>query len=275
MVGVVGSSPIAPTNDFRQPRSGCRATQRRTRRHGYDTADVHGDPLASPGAHPHARCHSGLDEKVRHCVRTFFVLGVRTMVSIKLPDGAVRQFEGPVSVRDVAAAIGPGLAKAALAGKVDGKVVDTSYVIDRDASRGDRHREGPRGPRSDPAFDRAPARLRGQGTVPRRAGDDRSGDRGRLLLRLRVQAPVHARGPRRDRAPDGRAGEAGRARRALGNAARRRREVLRGPGRALQGRDHRVDPDQRADLAVPRRRLHRPLPRPARAVHRHASRCSS
>jgi threonyl-tRNA synthetase len=56
------------------------------------------------------------------------------MVSIKLPDGAVRQFDGPVSVRDVALAIGPGLAKAALAGKVDGKVVDTSYVIDRDAA---------------------------------------------------------------------------------------------------------------------------------------------
>ena len=56
------------------------------------------------------------------------------MVSIKLPDGAVRQFDAPISVRDVAAAIGPGLAKAALAGKVDGKVVDTSHVIDRDAS---------------------------------------------------------------------------------------------------------------------------------------------
>ncbi len=56
------------------------------------------------------------------------------MISIKLPDGAVRDFDAPVSVRDVAASIGPGLAKAALAGKVDGKVVDTSYVIDRDAS---------------------------------------------------------------------------------------------------------------------------------------------
>lgn len=55
------------------------------------------------------------------------------MIAIQLPDGAVRQFEAPVSVRDVAAAIGPGLAKSALAGKVDGKVVDTSYVIDRDA----------------------------------------------------------------------------------------------------------------------------------------------
>ncbi len=55
------------------------------------------------------------------------------MISITLPDGAVRQFPAPVSVHDVAASIGPGLAKAALAGKVDGKVVDTSYVVDRDA----------------------------------------------------------------------------------------------------------------------------------------------
>ena len=55
------------------------------------------------------------------------------MVSITLPDGAVRQFDHPVSVRDVALSIGPGLAKAALAGRVDGKVVDTSHMIDRDA----------------------------------------------------------------------------------------------------------------------------------------------
>ena len=55
------------------------------------------------------------------------------MPAIKLPDGAVKRFDAPVTVADVAAAIGPGLAKAALAGKVDGKVVDTSYVIDRDA----------------------------------------------------------------------------------------------------------------------------------------------
>jgi threonyl-tRNA synthetase len=55
------------------------------------------------------------------------------MVSITLPDGAVRQFDHPVSVRDVALSIGPGLAKAALAGRVDGKVVDTSHMIDHDA----------------------------------------------------------------------------------------------------------------------------------------------
>jgi len=55
------------------------------------------------------------------------------MPNIKLPDGSVRQFDQPVSVADVAAAIGPGLAKAALGAKVGGALVDTSYVIDKDS----------------------------------------------------------------------------------------------------------------------------------------------
>src|SRR5438876_7473878 len=54
------------------------------------------------------------------------------MINIRLPDRSVRPFEAPVSVGEVAAAIGPGLAKAALAGKVDGKLVDTSFVVERD-----------------------------------------------------------------------------------------------------------------------------------------------
>ena len=45
------------------------------------------------------------------------------MIAITLPDGSRREFEGPVSVQDVAASIGAGLAKAALAGKVDGRLV--------------------------------------------------------------------------------------------------------------------------------------------------------
>ncbi|MFA7386664.1 MAG: threonine--tRNA ligase [Thiohalobacteraceae bacterium] len=55
------------------------------------------------------------------------------MPTITLPDGSQRVFDQPVSVRDVAAAIGPGLAKAALAGKVDGRLVDVSHVIDQDS----------------------------------------------------------------------------------------------------------------------------------------------
>jgi len=56
-----------------------------------------------------------------------------TMIAVRLPDGSQRQFESPVTVAQVAASIGAGLAKAALAGKVDGKVVDTSHLIDHDA----------------------------------------------------------------------------------------------------------------------------------------------
>ena len=56
------------------------------------------------------------------------------MPDIRLPDGAIKHFDAPVTVAEVAAAIGPGLAKAALAGRVDGKLVDTSYRIDRDAA---------------------------------------------------------------------------------------------------------------------------------------------
>jgi threonyl-tRNA synthetase len=56
------------------------------------------------------------------------------MVQITLPDGSQREFPGPVTVAEVAASIGAGLAKAALAGKVDGKVVDTSYTMSSNAS---------------------------------------------------------------------------------------------------------------------------------------------
>lgn len=56
------------------------------------------------------------------------------MPNITLPDGSVRSFESPVSVAQVAASIGAGLAKAAIAGKVDGRLVDTSHVMASDAA---------------------------------------------------------------------------------------------------------------------------------------------
>jgi threonyl-tRNA synthetase len=55
------------------------------------------------------------------------------MIQITLPDGSLRDFPGPVTVAEVAASIGSGLAKAALAGKVNGQVVDTSFVIDHNS----------------------------------------------------------------------------------------------------------------------------------------------
>ena len=55
------------------------------------------------------------------------------MINITLPDGSIRSFDAPVTVAQVAASIGTGLAKAALAGKVNGELVDTSYLLDNDA----------------------------------------------------------------------------------------------------------------------------------------------
>ncbi|HEY5601866.1 MAG TPA: threonine--tRNA ligase [Gammaproteobacteria bacterium] len=56
------------------------------------------------------------------------------MPVVTLPDGSQRSFDQPVSIYDVAASIGPGLAKAAIAGKVNGKLVDTSFVIVNDVA---------------------------------------------------------------------------------------------------------------------------------------------
>ncbi len=55
------------------------------------------------------------------------------MPNIKLPDGSIRVFDKPVTVLEVAASIGAGLARAALAGKVDGQVVDVSHLMSADA----------------------------------------------------------------------------------------------------------------------------------------------
>jgi threonyl-tRNA synthetase len=54
------------------------------------------------------------------------------MIEVTLPDGSKKPFDHPVTVQDVAASIGAGLAKATLAGKVDGRLVDASFPIDHD-----------------------------------------------------------------------------------------------------------------------------------------------
>ena len=56
------------------------------------------------------------------------------MPVVSLPDGSHRSFDGPVSIYDIAADIGPGLARVALAGVVDGVLVDTSHRVEDDAS---------------------------------------------------------------------------------------------------------------------------------------------
>jgi threonyl-tRNA synthetase len=67
------------------------------------------------------------------------------MPNIRLPDGSVKKFDQPVTVAELAQAIGPGLARAALAGRVGGRLVDTSHRIESDAEVAiitDKDREG-------------------------------------------------------------------------------------------------------------------------------------
>src|SRR5204863_2111974 len=109
--------------------------QERERRDGYDSANYHPGPegvarRASP--HPHrlpVRTKSAAGPRFFHC---WSVL----MISIQLPDGSRREYPGPVTVGEVAASIGAGLAKAAIAGRIgrggESRVVDTSFVLDHD-----------------------------------------------------------------------------------------------------------------------------------------------
>jgi threonyl-tRNA synthetase len=56
------------------------------------------------------------------------------VITLRLPDGSSKSFPGPVTVAEIASSIGAGLARAALAGKVDGKLVDTGFRVERDAT---------------------------------------------------------------------------------------------------------------------------------------------
>src|SRR4051794_2397326 len=95
MVGVIGSSPIAPTiPEVQESEDRSQPTSR----------------ILAP-----------------------FVCSRPHMPVVRLPDGSERRFDAPVTAVQVAAAIGPGLARAALAAKVDGKLVDLSHLIDRDS----------------------------------------------------------------------------------------------------------------------------------------------
>ena len=189
------------------------------------------------------------------------------MVAITLPDGSVRQFDKPVSVAEVAASIGPGLAKAALGGKVDGKLVDTSHRIERDAKLAivtDKDAEGLDLIRHSTAHLLAYAVKElfpdAQVTIGPVIENGFYYD----FAYKRPFTPEDLAAIEKRMA---RAREEGHPGRARGVEARRRGEVLQVHRREVQGRDHRRDPVGGGHQPLPRGRLHRPVPRPARAVH--------
>ena len=132
-----------------------------------------------------------------------------SQITVTLPDGSTRQIESGTPVLAVARDISPRLADAALAAKVDDRLVDLSYPLDRRRPRADRHQQVARGARPLPPLDGAPDGRRRHRALSRRAVRHRTGHRRGLLLRLRRRSAVRARGPRAHRSEDARAGGAG------------------------------------------------------------------
>ncbi len=158
------------------------------------------------------------------------------MVALTFPDGARREYPAGTTGLDIAKGISPSLAKRTVAMALDG-ALDRSLRSDR-ARRQDRIRQPRRPARAgiDPARRRACAGRSGADLVARHAGDDRPGDRERLLLRLLPQPAVHAGRLRRDREEDARDH---RARQALHQGrlvARQGQAGVPRQGRELQGR---------------------------------------
>ncbi len=194
------------------------------------------------------------------------------MVNVTLPDGSVRQFDAPVTVAQVASSIGAGLAKAALAGKVNGKLVDTSHLIDADAQLAivtAKDAEALDLIRHDAAHVMAQAVQElypgTQVTIGPAIEDGFYYDFAR-------ERAVYAGRSGGDRKTHGRDRQARPADPARGVGTRGRQARVCRAGRDLQGADHRRrDSGRRGNLHLPPGRLVRPLPRPAPAVDRQAA----
>ena len=192
-------------------------------------------------------------------------------VTITLPDGSTRTVPAGTTLRAIAEGIGPRLAKDALAGKIDGKVVDLAAPVAAGREGRDRDAEVSRRARALPPLDGPPDGQRGQAPLPDGPDRHRAGDRERLLLRLQPGAALHAGGPRGDRGRDEEDRRRGQPGRAARDVQGRGHPDLRGSERQAQGRDHPRHPG-RPRLLLPPEGLHRPLPRAARALHGQARR---
>ncbi len=194
------------------------------------------------------------------------------MIHVTFPDGAERAYEPGVSGLDVAKSISPSLAKRTVAAIRDGELVDLADPVEKDATLEFISRDDPRAPRTHPPRRGACARRGGAVAVAGYAGDDRAGDRERLLLRLLPPRTVHARGFSGDREAHARDHRPRRAVQEDRRLARRGEELLRAEGRGLQGRAHRRHSAGRGRQALQPGGVDRPLPRAAHDLDRQGRR---
>ena len=190
------------------------------------------------------------------------------MPVITLPDGSQRHFDHPVTVDEVAGSIGPGLRKAALAGRVNGKLVDTSYPINEDAQVAivtDKDPDGISVIRHSTAHLLAQAVKQlfpeAQVTIGPVIEDgfyydfayqrpftpeDLAAIEARMAELAKADQPVNRRVMPRDEAV----------------------KFFRNLGELYKARDHRRHSRERGHQSLRAGRLGRPVPRPARALHR-------
>ena len=159
-----------------------------------------------------------------------------SQITVTLPDGSHASRSTPAHRRcAVAQEISPRLADAALAAKVDDRLVDLSYPLTRDARVQIVTNKSPEALRSLSPLDGAPDGRRGHRALPRHTVRHRPGDRRGLLLRLRRRSALRARGSRSHRSEDARAGRAGSGLRAADVAAPGSHRLLHQARRAAQG----------------------------------------
>ena len=200
----------------------------------------------------------------------FFVADVIKMPVITLPDGSQKHFDRPVTIDEVAGSIGAGLRRAALAGRVDGKVVDTSFVVGGDARVSivtDRDPEGLEVIRHSTAHLLAQAVKQlfpeAQVTIGPVIEDG-------FYYDFAFKRPFT---PEDLAAIEARMHEIANADLKVSRTVMARDEavrVLSQARRELQGGDHRFDSRQRRNQPVRTGRFRRPVPRPSRAEHRQA-----
>ena len=189
-------------------------------------------------------------------------------IRVTLPDGSVREVPSGTTSRQVAEGIGAGLARAALAARVNGSIWDLDRPLEADATLAiltERDPDALELLRHSSAHIMATAVRE---LFPERGHRVRPADRGRLLLRLPGGPPVHARGPRADRGQDGRGGGARLPVHPGGRGPRGGQPALR--GRSAQARAHRGAGRRRDHHGLHRRPVPGPLPRAAHPPHRPA-----
>ena len=198
-----------------------------------------------------------------------------SQVTITLPDGSSRSVPAGTPVRDVATAISPRLAKAALAATVDDRLVDLTYPLNADARSGSSREESAE---ALPLYRHSTAHLLAAAVTNLFPGVQCGigpADRRRLLLRLRRPAAVRARGPRGHREEDARAGASRICvyeRQMWPREEAKRFFGARGEPLKVQLIDEKTEGQTRGLLLHDQGQgdVRRLLRRPARAVHRQA-----